>query len=362
MNIHRIIGPILTIAFRASTLLVLAGVTLLPLRSATALTYEITELGNLPGCHYAFPTAMNSQGTVVGYTSDIATGNARAFIWDKTTGMRDLGFLGEYSYANAINDSGQVVGYSSASHAFSRAFVWDAANGFRYLNIPGGGTSVAKDINNRGDIVGYTGFYEWGFVSTGDAVTLLSQGGLGASDAAAINESRTIAGTALQGHLGGLFEWDYTTPRGFLAFSYGGATDINESGLIAYIYSSSSFYGAVIDGQGNVVHYLAHAPGCNNSYVWGMDDAGVCVGESFPTGGPMHACLWDTSGHVQLLPTPFGGGSGAFAINNLGQVTGVYTGADGSSRAVIWTPVPEPSSVLALLCGAMGLVSLRRRR
>jgi probable HAF family extracellular repeat protein len=47
--------------------------------------------------------------------------------------------------------------------------------------------------------------------------------------------------------------------------------------------------------------------------------------------------------------------SEALGINNLGQVVGWAETSSGPWRAVLWTPIPEPTSLLALLCGLGGL-------
>jgi probable HAF family extracellular repeat protein len=95
-----------------------------------------------------------------------------AFIWDEEEGMRDLGTLGSFtqcfgsdgeqicitsnfSDAVAINDFGQVVGNTSSSEAQStRPFIWDKKSGMRDLGVPDFSDPV--DINNRGQIAGNT--------------------------------------------------------------------------------------------------------------------------------------------------------------------------------------------------------------
>jgi len=93
-----------------------------------------------------------------GKLSASAINNTRseAFIWTQVDGMKNLGTLGgNWSTAWDVNDNGQVVGYSDIGEGQSRAFVWDEENGM--VELPTlGGNSLARAINNEGEIVGYS--------------------------------------------------------------------------------------------------------------------------------------------------------------------------------------------------------------
>src|SRR5262245_27191896 len=117
------------------------------------LSYQITDLGTLPGYTYSsWAYGINNNAQVVG-SSCTTSGACHAFLWDAATGMQDLGTLPGYTYSVAIgiNNNGQVVGYSYTNGVIYHAFLWDATNGMQDLGtLPGFGTSIAYGINDSG--------------------------------------------------------------------------------------------------------------------------------------------------------------------------------------------------------------------
>ncbi|REL33743.1 DUF3466 family protein [Rhodohalobacter sp. SW132] len=114
---------------------------------------SLIEFGGLLGgaIHRSDALAINDQGQVVGYAEN-ASGQQRAFIWHKDTGMTDLGTLPGYSQSRAtdINNLAQVVGWSANStHSSSgrRYFLWDEVNGMTDL-----GTDPIRSINDHGEM------------------------------------------------------------------------------------------------------------------------------------------------------------------------------------------------------------------
>ncbi len=181
----------------------------------------ITDLG--PGEAHD----INEAGQIVGYrVTD--TGEHIAVLWQGGT-VTDLG-PGE---ALGINEVGQIVGYTGYTPGFphsSAAVIWE--NGIMTeLETLGGGWSLAAEINDAGQIVGYASNAR----SAGRAVRWEDGAvtDLGPGSAVAINEAGQIVGFSIAA--GGLlhaalWENDLLTDLGD-----GRAKDINEAGQIVGI-------------------------------------------------------------------------------------------------------------------------------
>ncbi|WP_084181295.1 hypothetical protein [Polaromonas glacialis] len=121
----------------------------------------IISLGTLPGFVHSEAVSITENGAIAGVA--IGAGEfpnrSRAVLWQPGgVGIRDLGTLngGSDSRARDVNNRGEVVGTSSSTEG-DRAFVWTAATGMLDLNslvtIPGLVMTDALSINKTGDIV-----------------------------------------------------------------------------------------------------------------------------------------------------------------------------------------------------------------
>jgi len=106
----------------------------------------MADLGTLGGAQSG-AMGINEIGQVVGWAFGIR-GDSCAFVWDSTTGMREL--PGDFSSARAINNQGQIVGWTSTCGGCQgRAAMWEDGA----LTDLGPGYALA--INNLGQVVGY---------------------------------------------------------------------------------------------------------------------------------------------------------------------------------------------------------------
>ena len=96
--------------------------------------------------------AINNSGQIVGYYS--IGGRHHAFQYSDGM-MTDLGTLGgNNSYALDINDRGQIIGYSDTSDGKSHAFLYTDGMMTDLSVLMGTDSGSAIGINNRGDVLG----------------------------------------------------------------------------------------------------------------------------------------------------------------------------------------------------------------
>ena len=311
--------------------------------------YAITDLN--PGAvEWSSGAAINDLGQAVGRTSA-----GSGFIY--TDGFSH-NIPGSYN-ANDINNSGDVVGQSALG---------------TYLYSEGTMTAIggasARSINDRGQIVGIYDTWSGGFASfttsffySNGTMSILVPTYNDASWATSLNNNAVVVG----GHDGGFYHpsmlvaWPAEKPDGtpYLPSIPGIAWAINDSDQVvgsletghAFLYSD----GIMLD-LGTL--------GGGGSGAWNINEHGQVVGLSYTASGEEHAFLY-SDGVMSDLNAMIPGDSGwtlleAADINENGQIVGKGIAPNGRQHAFLLTPVPEPATLSLLALG--GLAVIRRRR
>jgi len=309
------------------------------------LRYAITNLGSLSS-RSSYAAGMNDAGQVVGYYHDDSW-RMRAFLFSDGT-MIDLGTLGGLQAdARDINNRGEVVGQAQTADGHWHAFIWDADAGMRDLGTLGGNTSEAYAINESGQVVGFSDSPDGmhAFVYADGVMTQVpgtpSYAQSGAFD---INDSGHMAGILLMnGGVAVAFKYDtQIATLGWPMLTASEAWLINNQGLITGHSWGSGQYRSFLYVDGLVVD-LGVLDGFERTYAWGLSESGQVVGSATNTlQGLSHAFIY-TGGKLINLNTLLAPGhtweylTSANAINSSGQIAGNGR-INGQIRAFLLTP------------------------
>jgi probable HAF family extracellular repeat protein len=241
--------------------------------------------------------------------------------------------------ATDINDSGQVVGYSTQGG--DHPFIYDAGQ-VSLLGSLAGTSMNATSVNNSGTIAGNSGTHGGSLVAAlraGPGWTALSAS---RSYVHAINSSGVAVGWEYapgdNGARPAVFRQGAVT---YLAES-GVAFAINDAGTVAgYRYVPDPVSGATRSKgfvwEGGTARALEPLPGHQESAATGLNADGDVVGWSrTATGdsGPPQAVLW-SAGEAKDISPPGSSGSAATDINRSRQIVGSYI-AGGTWRAFLY--------------------------
>jgi probable HAF family extracellular repeat protein len=318
-----------------------------------AVEYYITDIGTLGAHPQSTAYGINDYGQVVGYSGTVQgpEEGRRAFLWDSTAGMQDLGTLGgNHSEAYGINNAGQVVGRTTlpTGEWDVRGFLWEGGSMIDLGTFEGDWTE-ARGINNSGQVVGFSVLSSSVAAFSWEDDSMINLGSLGDNSLGyGINDAGLIVGFCSDSTsfstAASLWDNGDIISLGSLGSDYNYAWAINNSGQIvgrsgihAFLWENESD-GMIDMGIGEAV---------------AINDAGQIVGKS---GGA--ACLWE-NGIMKKLDDLLLAGSGwelheATAINNLGQIVGNGM-INGEIHAYLLTPVPEPGTLALLGLGALVL-------
>jgi len=304
----------------------------------------VTFLGDLGG-GLSWPLDINEEGLIVGYSETQPDapfgGPVHAFVWDGA--MHDLGVAapGDSSVALGVNASGLIVGESGGLPVF-----WSDRE-IHGLPLPSGHLSGnARAVNDRGVIVGQTHTFEPpGFTVSHAAVweqgvprLLPSLPGARIAGATDLNEGGQIVGFSAFTESGLLHAvlWEGDTVRDLGALEgdfFSGTDSINEGGEIVG-FSSGVGGSHVLVWRGGAFAVPRPFTRFPNSLAGGINDRGEIAATVYlPTGECCSAVLAQgpDKRKVDVVQTS------AFSVdvNNRGQVIGVDTSGP-EYRGFVW--------------------------
>jgi probable HAF family extracellular repeat protein len=287
--------------------------------ASAAPSYQATTIsdfttGVCPGpvaAHGSGANAVNDNGHVVGWAAYFCDdGSVRGFAFERHDNVfQPLPLFGGYlSWGLGINNSDQIAISATTVPGFSllsaRAFLYASGSALNLglLNpclsctIPE--ISVARGINARGDVVGYStiGGAPHAFLFDGAKLNDLGTLGGPTSSAFAINNHRQVVGES--------------TPTG-------------SSSSHAFLY------------QGGTMVDLGTLGGATSA-AYAINASGTIVGEAQLADGKSHAFVY-ANGSINDLGTLGGANSVARGINRWGQIVGAAQTASGAWHAFVYT-------------------------
>lgn len=329
-------------------------------------SYEATDLGTLGGA-VSSGVDLNANGHVVGWAQTVS--QMHGFFWSPATGMVDLGdFGGGTSSAMGINDNDQVAGWAVNSFNQAEAFIWTASTGLQRIGYLGCMTSspwdrcsAALDINNLGQVVGWTitpsgnAMHAFLWTASGGMQDLGTLGGA-MSVAWGINDLGEVVGVSVNG-LG--------EPHAFLWTSSDGMQDLGTLGGVSsigqHLNGSAWVVGQSHDGSTLRPFLWASESGMldlgtlqgstGTGYAYGINGSGEIVGVSQDADNVGRPTRWAEGGVIQDLGTLGGSTGTARSVNGNGVIAGFSVNADNVTRATLWTPSTTSEEPPPVACG-----------
>lgn len=316
-------------------------------QQASATQYTVTPLGILPGGVSSAGWSIDVNGDVVGYTT-YSNNTRQATYWPSGGAMLGLG--GTNSTAVDIS-AGNIVGQSG-----DRAFRWTAGPGLVLLDPANSG--FASSVISNGTVIGNR------YVNP---VNHRAQIWSASNVLSSPFPSSNMLPRAMNEH--GQYVGQYSA-FGFYVDEFGAITNqhyipfaLSDTGVIAGYTQAIDTLAVYGHSNTNAATIIGALPGDTVSRALGIDPLGTTiVGESIGRGGFVFDITTSTlESLTSLLAPDFSGWSitTAYGVNDNGQIagTGIF---NGQQRAVLLTPIPEPSSFALLGIGLVCAFAARR--
>ncbi len=356
--------------------LILVGIGGLPTPArgvVAAPTYQVEDLGTLPGDDASVAMGINQFGDVVGWS--VGPTGTRAFLYTDEDGMTALPAPPgrPVTHARAVSANGTVVGTGSTGGSdIGHAVRWQSGTALDLGTLGTGSFSEGRGVNSAGVAVGHSytnggsllGIHAFRFDDASGLADLTP----GSDDAHAegINDAGQVAGwrDGRAFRLTGSTFTDLGVPAGF-AGSFGVA--INGSGQVAgHVRSATGSTERIFrytDGAGMVI--LGGVGNFNRAF--GINSAGDVVGQGRAVAGLQQGFIFTETGGMQGLNSLIDPAAGWFilgagGINDAGQIAGWASGPAGQ-RAVRLTPggggIDPPAAPSALTGTVLSPTSVR---
>jgi probable HAF family extracellular repeat protein len=249
----------------------------------------------------------------------------------------------------AINNAGQIAVRHPIDDMASQIVNWrvgqaptisrPASRYIDYKNPPPGAALwfAITDINNKGDIAGYTWSSETACPYC--PTPYRTQGGrfneFAPSDRAGTANALNDKGQAV----GALYNWEvfgapntpvFVDTNGSLTYlnALSHANDLNNAGVVAGDSMVGTNTQAALWYNGSI--QTLGTLGGNNSFAEAINESNQVVGRAQTADGAYHGALWDNGAIVNL------GMETAVSINERGEVVGAMLDSQGNSVAALW--------------------------
>ncbi len=332
---------------RFNLLIAALGVMLVGISSEAVLaqSYLFADLPNPSGTTVFQPNGINNAGLIIGLSVGSSISDAHGYVYSGgsyTPFNHPLATgANQFTVPAAINNLGQIAGQYVGANGFpGQPFLYSAG---AFTNLPNPVGAIAfqpNGINDTGKIIGLS-----------------------------IGSNSDLHGFVYSN--GTYTPFDHPLAIGPNQFTVPGA--INDLGQIAGLYvGANGVPGQPFLYSGGTFTNLPNPTGAIGFQPNGINDEGQMIGLSIGSNFELNGYVYSNGTYTPFNHPLAGSGPNQFtvpgAINDLGQIAGVYIDANDVRHAFLATPVagvplghsPWPTAILGL-AGAC-LVAYRRRR